>query len=100
MEAGNSHRDLFRLSLRRLVTKYYRVRKSWAEKSSQIGAFTVFQNAKNCVDANPGYAAFDDNGNQVYPAVQIRPLHLTWFVLGGMRWRKCPTTSRICEGRK
>jgi flagellum-specific peptidoglycan hydrolase FlgJ len=51
-------------------TKYYRVRKSWAEKSSQIGAFTVFQNAKNCVDANPGYTAFDDNGNQVYPAVQ------------------------------
>ena len=50
-----------------VTTKYYRVRKSWAEKASQIGAFTVFQNAKNCVDANPGYAAFDDNGNQVYP---------------------------------
>lgn len=49
------------------TTKYYRVRKSWAEKASQIGAFTVFQNAKNCVDANPGYAAFDDDGNQVYP---------------------------------
>ena len=49
------------------TTKYYRVRKSWADKGSQIGAFTVFQNAKNCVDANPGYAAFDDEGNQVYP---------------------------------
>lgn len=49
------------------TTKYYRVRRSWAEKASQIGAFTVFQNAKNCVDANPGYAAFDDDGNQVYP---------------------------------
>ena len=49
------------------TTKYYRVRKSWADKASQIGAFTVFQNAKNCVDANPGYAAFDDDGNQVYP---------------------------------
>jgi len=43
------------------------VRKSWADKASQIGAFTVFQNAKNYVDANPGYAAFDDDGNQVYP---------------------------------
>ena len=52
------------------TTKYYRVRKSWSDKSSQIGAFTVFQNAKNCVDANPGYAAFDDNGNQVYPAAE------------------------------
>lgn len=49
------------------ATKYYRVRQSWADKASQIGAFTVFQNAKNCVDANPGYAAFDDDGNQVYP---------------------------------
>ena len=50
------------------TTKYYRVRKSWKDKSSQIGAFTVLQNAVNCVDANPGYAAFDDDGNQVYPA--------------------------------
>lgn len=50
-------------------TKYYWIRKSWAEKSSQIGTFTVFQNAKNCVDANPGYAAFDDNGRQVYPKI-------------------------------
>lgn len=52
------------------ATTYYRVRKSWADKSSQIGAFTVFQNAKNCVDANPGYAAFDDGGNQVYPVAE------------------------------
>ena len=52
------------------TTKYYRVRKSWADKASQIGAFTVFQNAKNCVDANPGFAAFDDDGNQVYPEVK------------------------------
>lgn len=51
------------------ATKYYRVRLSWADKASQIGAFTVFQNAKNCVDANPGYAAFDDDGNQVYPKI-------------------------------
>ena len=55
------------------TTKYYRVRKNWADKASQIGAFTVFQNAKNCVDANPGYAAYDDNGNQVYPAVVFSP---------------------------
>ena len=54
-------------------TKYYRVRKSWADKASQIGAFTVLQNAKNCVDANPGYAAFDDNGTQIYPAAAFKP---------------------------
>lgn len=54
---------------RTYLTKYYRVRKSWADKTSQIGAFTVFENAKNCVNANPGYAAFDDDGKQVYPAL-------------------------------
>lgn len=47
---------------------FYRVRRSWTDRSSQIGAFTVFKNAKNMVDANPGFAAFDDSGNQVYPA--------------------------------
>ena len=52
-----------------ITTKYYRVRKSWADKASQIGAYTVFQNAKNAVNANPGYAAFADDGTQVYPAV-------------------------------
>ena len=50
------------------TTTYYRVRKSWSDKASQIGAYTVLKNAKNCVDANPGYAVFDDSGNQVYPA--------------------------------
>ena len=48
-------------------TKYYRVRKSWEDKASQIGAYTVLDNAILAVDANPGYAAFDDDGRQVYP---------------------------------
>lgn len=77
-----------------VVTKYYRVRKSWAEKSSQIGAFTVFQNAKNCVDANPGYAAFDDNGNQVYPAVkQTFEPYLVKVSIDDLNYRKGPSTS-------
>ena len=74
------------------VTKYYRVRKSWAEKSSQIGAFTVFQNAKNCVDANPGYAAFDDNGNQVYPEAAFAP-YLVRITISGLNYRKGPSTA-------
>ena len=48
-------------------TKYYRVRKSWEDKASQIGAYTVLENAILAVDTNPGYAAFDDDGKQVYP---------------------------------
>lgn len=81
------------------TTTYYRVRKSWAEKSSQIGAFTVFQNAKNCVDANPGYAAFDDNGNQVYPAVkQTFEPYLVKVSIDDLNYRKGPSTSYASWG--
>ena len=73
-------------------TKYYRVRKSWAEKSSQIGAFTVFQNAKNCVDANPGYATFDDNGNQLYPETAFAS-YLVRITISDLNYRKGPSTS-------
>jgi N-acetylmuramoyl-L-alanine amidase len=45
-----------------------RVRKTWADAKSQIGAFGALENAKACVDANPGYAAFDEKGTQLYPA--------------------------------
>ncbi|MCH5278277.1 MAG: hypothetical protein J1E60_00630 [Christensenellaceae bacterium] len=76
------------------ATKYYCVRKSWTDKSSQIGAYTVFQNAKNAVDANPGYAAFYDNGNQVYPAVtqSFKP-YLVQITISDLKYRKGPSTS-------
>ena len=81
------------------TTKYYRVRKSWSDKSSQIAAFTVFQNAKNCVDANPGYAAFDDNGNQVYPAVQTTfTPYLVRITITDLNYRKGPSTSYSSYG--
>ena len=94
MEAWSSHRPVAPSEPTPVITKYYRVRKSWAEKSSQIGAFTVFQNARNCVDANPGYAAFDDNGNQVYPAVaqEFKP-YLVKVSISDLNYRKGPSTS-------
>lgn len=46
---------------------WYRVRKAWAEKSSQKGAFHSLENAKKCADANPGYFVFDENGTAIYP---------------------------------
>ena len=46
---------------------FYRVRKSWEDRESQIGTFTVLENAALCVDLNPGYQAYDDTGQQVYP---------------------------------
>lgn len=44
----------------------YRVRKTWADASSQKGAFTVLANAKACADSNPGYSVFDESGKAVY----------------------------------
>ena len=44
----------------------YRVRKSWSDTKSQLGAFSVLANAKSLVDKNPGYKVFDENGKVVY----------------------------------
>jgi uncharacterized protein YraI len=43
----------------------YRIRKSWDDAESQIGAYGVLENAiAACKD---GYAVFDETGKQVYP---------------------------------
>lgn len=44
----------------------YRVRKSWTDAKSQIGAFSSLENAKKACKS--GYSVFDSNGNVVYPA--------------------------------
>ena len=50
------------------TTQMYRVRKSWSDAKSQIGAYKVLDNAKKKVDENSGYKVFDASGNVVYPA--------------------------------
>lgn len=45
----------------------YRVRKSWDDPKSQIGAYAVLANAKAVCDKNPGYFVFDESGKIVYP---------------------------------
>lgn len=44
----------------------YRVRKSWTDAKSQIGAFASLENAKKA--CKPSYSVFDANGNVVHPA--------------------------------
>ena len=44
----------------------YRVRKTWSDAKSQIGAFSSLENAKKACKA--GYSVFDSSGKQVYPA--------------------------------
>lgn len=44
--------------------KWYRVRRSWSDEKSQIGAYEVLDNAKaNCP---AGYSVYDSNGKEVY----------------------------------
>jgi N-acetylmuramoyl-L-alanine amidase CwlA len=53
----------------------YRVRKSWGDAKSQIGAFSVLNNAKALADsrASEGYRVFDNDGKVVYTPVQPAP---------------------------
>lgn len=46
------------------VNQYYRVRKSWEDAKSQLGAYRSLDNAKNNCPA--GYKVFDWNGKVVY----------------------------------
>lgn len=50
---------------------WYRVRKSWADAKSQLGAFKVLANAQQKVDENPGYFVYDMDGKQVYPEIDV-----------------------------
>lgn len=46
--------------------KIYRVRKSWTDGESQLGAFTNLDNAKALADKNEGYSVFDETGKNIY----------------------------------
>lgn len=46
--------------------KWYRVRKTWVNVASQLGAFEKVDNAKKCADEHPGYTVYDDDGKIVY----------------------------------
>jgi len=48
----------------------YRIRKSWEDSKSQIGAFSIYENAINAYTSaheEQGYKIFDVNGSIVYP---------------------------------
>ena len=56
----------------KLTTGYYRVRKSWADSKSQLGAYRILANAKAKADANSGYSVFADDGKVVYaPSAKV-----------------------------
>jgi hypothetical protein len=53
----------------------YRVRKSWEDAKSQIGAYSIFENAKKACDtAGPAYSVYNSAGKKVYPESKIEPV--------------------------
>lgn len=48
-----------------LPVQYY-VRKTWADKASQLAAYSILENAKKQVDANWRYNVYDAAGKEVY----------------------------------
>ena len=68
----------------KLTTGYYRVRKTWADKQSQIGAYRILANAKKAADSNPGTFVFTNDGIAIYPAKETYRIHTV--VKGDTLW--------------
>ena len=71
---------------------WYRVRKTWADASSQKGAFKVLENAKKCADENPGYSVFDEAGKAVYTRAAAFVPYLVRISIPDLNIRKGPGT--------
>lgn len=87
-------------------TQLYRVRKSWEDAKSQIGAYAVLENAKKRADKNKGYQVYDEKGNQVYPPISEKPVEnkpvndtfLVQVTADGLNIRKGPGTNYSITG--
>lgn len=49
-----------------LSLDYYRVRKSWSDKKSQLGAYKKYSGAVELAKKNPGYHVYDKDGKEIY----------------------------------
>lgn len=63
------------------IKTLYRVRKTWSNSASQVGAYTNLNNAKKACDkAGKSYSVFDSNGNKVYPIATTQPYRVKVMV--------------------
>nr|WP_300850133.1 glucosaminidase domain-containing protein [uncultured Acetatifactor sp.] len=78
---------------------WYRVRKSWADASSQKGAFKSLENAKKCADENPGHSVFDETGKAVYTGAAAFKPYLVRIAIPDLNIRKGPGTDHAKTGK-
>lgn len=78
------------------VKKYYRVRKSWDDAKSQIGAYEFLDNAiRNCPE---GYAVYDWNGKEVYSNKKAEEPKKELLAVDGEWGRDTTTKTQIVFG--
>lgn len=80
----------------------YRVRKSWSDSASQLGAYENLDNAKKMAEKNPGYSVYGANGKKVYPEdapVKAEMADLYQVSITNLNIRKGPGTSFATTGK-
>ena len=76
----------------------YRVRKSWTDASSQIGAYSILANAKAMADSHPGYTVYDSTGKAVYPVSAAFAPYTVQITISDLRIRTGPGTNYAANG--
>lgn len=74
----------------KLAQGYYRVRKSWENNKSQLGAYKILANAKRKADENQGYFVFNEDGTKVYPKEEVTSIagqHIHIVKSGDSLWK-------------
>jgi flagellum-specific peptidoglycan hydrolase FlgJ len=75
------------------IVEWYRVRKTWSDAPSQIGAFKNLDYAKKCADQNPGYSVYDDDGESVYTSKNTFEPYLVRVSINELNIRTGPGTN-------
>lgn len=70
----------------KLTSGYYRVRKTWKDSKSQVGAYRILKNAKAAVDKNPGTYVFTNDGVAIYPEKATEVYRIHTVVKGDTLW--------------
>ena len=78
---------------------WYRVRKSWADASSQKGAFKSLENAKKCADENSGHSVFDESGKALYTKAAALQPYLVRVSIPDLNIRQGPGTDKPKTGK-
>jgi len=84
----------------------YRVRKTWEDVKSQIGTYSILDNAIKQAKANDGYKVYNEKGNQVYPPigakqVEDKPANIPFLVkvtANALNIRQGPGTNYSING--